>query len=171
MKRSRRVRAPSIFCFSLTPKTHGDRYSATWEHFGNFRPNTWFWQGFHWCWGIFCSQRSILVHSWSSGNGSVGFVYFFLRDLRPPTLLFYDIMPANNFLYCFWILLLFIAKFWFSFFAIMRETSDIMTQNRWKSIKTIDFHWFWVIISEVLDIVAKFENQNVTMKSKNIQKQ
>ena len=114
---------------------------------GQIHQNPSFWQGFHWCWGIFCSQRSILGLFWSSPNHFLTFVYFFLRDLWHPRVLFYDNLSANNFVYCFWIVLCLIAKFWFSFLMIMWKTSDIMTQNQWKSMVFIDFHWFSLILA------------------------
>ena len=48
LKRSRRVDSPSIFYFRPTPKTHWDRYSASWQNSGNFRPNPRFWQDIQW---------------------------------------------------------------------------------------------------------------------------
>ena len=102
----------------------------------------------------FIDVEAYFVHSgpfWViSGHPQIIFsllYIFFLRDLWHPRVLFYDNLSANNFVYCFWIVLCLIAKFWFSFLMIIWSTSDIMTQNRWKSTKINKNHHFSLILS------------------------
>ena len=102
----------------------------------------------------FIDVEAYFVHSgpfWViSGHAQIKFsevCNFFLRDLWYPRVLFYDILFANNFVYCFWIVLCLIAKFWFSFLMIIWSTSDIMTQNQWKSMEINKNHWFSLILS------------------------
>ena len=81
MKRSRRVRAPSIFCFSLTPKTHGDRCSASCQCFGDFRPNP---SKSKLLTRISLMLRHILftlAHFWASENHFLQLVYFFFISI------------------------------------------------------------------------------------------
>ena len=96
-KRSRRVDAPSIFCFHPTRKTRWEICSHSWCFFVKSHQNPSIWQDIQWFWSKMCSFAGFGMLFWSRNFRKVEFsktavAYICWESSRGTTTMVYPIV-------------------------------------------------------------------------------